>query len=281
MTTRSRPDLSGQRPLHEAPMHAPGADLAHLASALHARLEAAASPVTRAFWEAYMKGALPFRGVPMAGVRRAVQAWWRVDGPSELPEAAQKALALHLFEGAHGEDKLAGILALQGPLLDRLGLADLGPLAGLFDRGLVADWSTCDWLCLKVLHPMIARHLPDRGLADAVAAWRDAPNLWRRRAANVAFVTLAKRGDTHFPGFTRLMFDTCAVTVRWDARFAQTGVGWLLRELATSDQAGVLSFVNAHLPLMSREGLRYTLERMPKPLRADVLARHAASRRRP
>ncbi len=255
-------------------MNPPPPDLAPLTAALHARLDAAASPQSRAFWEAYMKGALPFRGVPMAGVRAAVVAWWRADGPAGLPEAAQKALALQLFEGAHGEDKLAGILALQGPLFDRLGAADLAAFAALFDRGLVADWSTCDWLCLKVLGPLVARQLPDRGLADALAAWREAPTLWRRRAANVAFVNLAKGGDAHFPGFTQLMFATCAVTVRCEARFAQTGVGWLLREVARADRDGVLAFVDAHLGCMSREGVRYALEHQPKALQTEVIARH-------
>ena len=104
---------------------------------------------------------------------------------------------------------------LQKILLSELTLRDVERLASLFERALINDWNTCDWFCVKVLGDLIARDLPERRLADAIARWRDAKHLWQRRAANVAsFVKLAKRSDGNFPGFTRLMLEACAVTVR-------------------------------------------------------------------
>jgi 3-methyladenine DNA glycosylase AlkD len=126
----------------------------------------------------------------------------------------------------------------------------------------------------------VERDLPAREVADAIAGWRDARALWQRRAANVAFVGAARRGDQNFPGFTRLMLDTCAVTVRSEERFAQTGVGWLLRELATAERAAVLAFTEEHLGLLSREAVRSVVERMPKEEQARVLERHPRGRRR-
>ena len=76
------------------------------------------------FWEKYLKGAIPFRGVPMGEIRKAVHRWWRADGIAHLPVAEQKALALRLFEGRCGEDKLAGTLVLQELLLPALDLGD-------------------------------------------------------------------------------------------------------------------------------------------------------------
>jgi 3-methyladenine DNA glycosylase AlkD len=211
----------------------------------------------------------------MASIRTAVHAWWSVDGPASLAAPARKALALTLLEGRFCEDKLAGTLALQELLLDELTLRDVHRLGSLFDRGLIADWNTCDWLCVKVLGNLVARDLPARDLADAIASWRDATSLWQRRAANVAFVNLAKRGEQNFPGFTGLMLETCAVTVRCPERFAQTGVGWLLRELAAADRDAVLAFTEENLGVMSREGVRYVVERMPRSVQARVIARHA------
>jgi 3-methyladenine DNA glycosylase AlkD len=130
---------------------------------------------------------------------------------------------------------------------------------------------------VKVLGPLVQRDLPERATADAIAAWRDAGTVWQRRAANVAFVNLARRGEANFPGFTALMRETCAVTVRSEARFAQTGVGWLLRELAESDRAAVLAFTRDHLGLMSREAVRYVTERMPEEVRRPVLDAHKAA----
>jgi 3-methyladenine DNA glycosylase AlkD len=245
-----------------------------LVQRLGARLDDAATAKSRAFWERYLKGAVPFRGVPMAALRKAVHAWWGTDGPSSLGTAAQKALALSLFEGRFCEDKLAGTLVLQEILLEELGLGDVDDLGALFGRGLISDWNTCDWFCVKVLGNLVARDLPTRSLADAITAWREAPSVWQRRAANVAFVNLAERGDDNFPGFTRLMLETCAVTVRCPERFAQTGVGWLLRELAAADREAVLAFTSDNLGAMSREGVRYVVERMPKTVQARVIARH-------
>jgi 3-methyladenine DNA glycosylase AlkD len=251
---------------------------ASIVTLLQRRLDAAAKDRSRTFWEGYLKGAVPFRGVPMGAIRRAVHAWWKADGPAALSTPAQKDLALSLFIGRYCEDKLAGTLALQELLLDALTLSDVTRLGHLFDRGLIADWNTCDWFCVKVLGRLVARDLPDRAIADRIASWRTAPTLWKRRAANVAFVTLAKRGDANFPGFARLMVETCEVTVRSPERFAQTGVGWLLRELATADPGAVLAFVDEHVGSMSREGVRYVVERMPVRVSKQVLSRQKRPR---
>ena len=251
-----------------------------LIRSLAARLDAAATARSRCFWESYLKHAVAFRGVPMGEIRKAVHAWWKEEQLAQLPSADQKRLALALFEGDFGEDKLAGTLVLQELLLTHLGRGDLAAFGELFERGLIADWSTCDWFCVKVLGRMLSRDLPTRAMADELASWREAKGLWRRRASNVAFVDLARRGDGNFVGFTALMLETCAVTVRSPERFAQTGVGWLLRELAETERAAVLDFARAHAREMSREGVRYVVERMPAPVKQRVLREHATAAKR-
>ncbi len=251
-----------------------------LIEALGTRLEALANERSRTFWEGYLKRAVPFRGVPMASVRRAIHAWWHADGPSALAVPARKALALRLFDGMYGEDKLAGTLVLQELLLDQLTRGDVNAFGLLFERGAIADWNTCDWFCVKVLGNLIARELPSREISDEIAGWRTSRTLWQRRAANVAFVHLAKRGEANFEGFTQLMLETCAVTVRSEERFAQTGVGWLLRELAEADRAAVLAFAEGHLQMISREAVRYIVERMPKNVQSNMVERHKVAQGR-
>jgi 3-methyladenine DNA glycosylase AlkD len=249
-----------------------------LVKALHQRLDALATDKSRDFWERYMKGVIPFRGVPMAAIRKAVHAWWNDDGPAALMVPDRKALALVLFEGSFGEDKLAGTLALHELLLHDLTPHDLSSLAALFDRELIADWNSCDWFCVKVLGNLVARDLPARSTAHEIASWCHAQTLWQRRAANVAFVNLAKQGEANFDGFTSLMLDTCSRNLRCDERFAQTGVGWLLRELAETETTRVLAFTEAHLSAMSREAVRSVTERMPKNVQAQLLQAHHRAR---
>ena len=64
-----------------------------------------------------------------------------------------------------------------------------------------------------------------------------------------------------------------------DERFVQLGLGWVLRELYLADRDLVLSFLAAHYGELSREGLRYAIEKMPAELQMRLLAEHAAAKR--
>ena len=239
------------------------------------RLEARATLKTKNWWEKYLKQAIPFRGVKMGDIRSALHDWLAADRIGErLTAEEQVTLALSLLRQEYADDKLAGILYLQEELLPAGALdwpRDLPRFAALFQDGYIFDWNTCDWFCVKVLGPLVERY--GEPCARGLAEWRQADNLWQRRAAGVAFVNLAKHGDRNFPGFVDLLLDICAVTVQSPERFAQTGTGWVLRELSLADQARVLNFVEEYYDCFSREGLRYALEKMP----AEVKARQRHS----
>ena len=226
---------------------------------LQQRLQAHAQPQTKAWWEAYLKQVLPFRGVKMALIRKSVHTWHQerlVTADNQL----EHALALLYQE--HAEDKLAGILVLQEILLETLQWQhDLAKLAAAFAEGAIQDWNTCDWLCVKVLGPLA--QLRGEPCARAIAAWHQADTLWQRRAAGVAFVNLAPHGDANFVGFTDMLLTVCASNVRDPERFAQTGTGWVLRALWLAEPARVEAFIRAHLLFFSSEGLRYATEKMP------------------
>ncbi len=121
----------------------------------------------------------------------------------------------------------------------------------MFDDGHLADWSSVDWLAVKVL----AGWLEDEGtaLSPALEAWTTAPVLWRRRAAAVAFVPLAPRGDAAFPGLTDTLLRICAVNAQDPARFSQTSVGWSLRELSRAAPDRVRAFLHTWEGRLSAE----------------------------
>lgn len=223
-------------------------------------------PGKRAWWEKYLKGTARFRGTPMPDVRRAVHAWYRDERLSSGSPEVQFDLAVALLSEPLTEDRLAGTLLLQEILLP----AELFPwmdalprFAAVFDAGHLSDWNSCDWFCVKVLGPMVERW--GRPCAEAVVAWKDAPGLWRRRASGVAFVNLASRGDDNFPGFVELVLESCEATVLDDARFAQTGTGWVLRELSVADPVRVSEFIRVHRHRMSREALQSASRKLPRP----------------
>ena len=112
---------------------------------------------------------------------------------------------------------------------------------------------------------------------------RSAENLWQRRAAVVAFVNLARRGDTNFPGFIDMVLITCAALVRAPERCAQTGAGWGLRELAHAAPGRVVEFVDAHLAQFSPEALQSAIQKLPDDVKDRLTRshtdRHGSARR--
>ncbi len=231
-----------------------------MASVIAKRLAAEADPKTRTWWDRYLKGAVPFRGVPMATIRQVVHDVWDAEGLEALPLAERIDAALKQFEQRHAEDKLAGVLMLSERLIPELSTEHVALLARPFN-GHIEDWGTCDWYCVKVLGRFV--EASDRqNRARLIAEWRHAKPLWQRRAAAVSFVNLAPQGDQFFRGFTSLLLTVCATNVKDPARFSQTSVGWLLRELSKAEPERVRTFVDKHGPQMSKEALKAATARL-------------------
>jgi 3-methyladenine DNA glycosylase AlkD len=246
---------------------------------LRLRLNARATAATREWWDKYLRGAATFRGVKMGDVRTAVHAWFKEERLGEhLSVGQQKDLALMLFEEDYTEDKLAGVLFLQEILLPAGALdcySDLPRFARLFDQGYIRDWNVCDWFCVKVLGPLVEEQ--GEACARAISEWREAESVWQRRASVVAFANLASKGDRNFPGFTEMVLDNCSHLLGSQERFAQTGVGWVLRELSRSDEDRVIGFVEENLERFSREGLKNATKHLPPEVAERLLKAHLPS----
>jgi 3-methyladenine DNA glycosylase AlkD len=242
-------------------------------------LNAQATASTREWWTRYLRGTASFRGVKMGDVRKAVHAWFEEEQLGEyLTVGQQKDLALMLLEEGYTEDKLAGALFLQEILLPVGALdwrSDLPRFARLFDQGYIRDWSICDWFCVKVLGPLVEQQ--GASCARAISEWREADSVWQRRASVVAFANLASKGDQYFPGFTEMVLDNCSYILGSQERFAQTGVGWVLRELSRSDQGRVVGFVEANLDRFSREALKNATKYLPPEVKERLLQAHLPS----
>lgn len=225
-----------------------------LISRLQARLDQAASAKTKEWWERYMRQVVSFRGVGIPEIRRQLAHWRDESGIAAWANREQLGIALQLFDSPLAEDKLAGILFLQQYLYDQFAWEPLlGAYERLYAEGLIFDWNTCDWFCVRVLGPTIAQNgLP---CARAIAGWRHSLDLWQARSSVVAFVPIAD--DTrYYP----CILDSCRVLIRREERFAKTAVGWILREISRHDQDGVKAFVETHLRGFSLESLRNALK---------------------
>lgn len=235
---------------------------------LNLLLDTRASVDCRTWWERYLKGVITFKGVRMSDIRAALYLWIedeQIEARCSLAE--QKALALELIGQDVAELKLAGILYLQEVLLPRGTLdcrRDIHRFADLFEAGHIADWNTCDWFCVKVLGPLVQQQ--GEPCARAIATWSKSETLWQRRASGVAFVNLARNGEENFAGFTVMLLDVCADTVQSNERFAQTGTGWVLRELSGTEPGRVMEFIEQYAEDFTADGWRYLFSKLPEPL---------------
>lgn len=221
-----------------------------LSAALRRQVDARAS----AWWQNYVKDSAPFLGVPMPTIRATVLHWHATRVAGVLPAARQVDLAFRLFAGAYTEDKLAGTLLLAEVLLPAGAVRparDLARCAALFDDGKLYDWNACDWFCTKFLGLLI-HHEKTLGhdCGGAIAAWRDADNLWRARAALVPFVKVASE-----PAYRGAIAASCHVLIARPERFAKTAVGWVLREVSRHDAKFVRDVLKVHLRYFSTEAL--------------------------
>jgi 3-methyladenine DNA glycosylase AlkD len=92
----------------------------------------------------------------------------------------------------------------------------------------VQDWASCDSLCGDLIGPLIRDH---PHLVPRLVPWTRARHRWRRRAAVVSLIPLARTG-ARLPeifGMARRLLGDADVMV-------QKGVGWLLKE-ATRQRA--------------------------------------------
>lgn len=226
---------------------------------LGAAIENRSSEEKRAWWERYMKGAIRFRGTGLPIVREELETWHERHGLDRASLDVQLEIVNRLFETPIGEEKLAAILYLQRHLIDKLEPDRLlDHIEGVLDRELVYDWSTCDWLCMRVLGPAIRLH--GSPAATRIASWRDADYLWKARAALVPFVKVIERAE-----YRRLVLRTSKVLIRRNERFAKTAVGWVMRELSRHDREAVRSFIESNRPHFTRESLRNAMKYFADP----------------
>jgi 3-methyladenine DNA glycosylase AlkD len=236
--------------------------------AIRDSLEAVADPKVKASYEGYFKGALTFLGVRSPGVREI----FRERFPIIVTEPVDRLLteAFGLLRSRFAEEKQVAILVL-AKIARQLPDDFLARLEPVYDEA-VGDWATCDGLCGRVLRPLLERSARER---SRIVGWSRSRHQWRQRAAAVAFVNEARHGK-----HTREILTVCDRIVRNPERFVQLGAGWVLRELFLADRDESLGFIRSHYAFMSREGLRYAVEKMPTALQRTLLAEHIEARKR-
>jgi 3-methyladenine DNA glycosylase AlkD len=115
-------------------------------------------------------------------------------------------------------------------------------------------WAYVDWICLKVLSPMLLR---EPTLRRHLPRWARDDDFWIRRSALLTVLPGVKHGAVPFSAFAVL-----AVPMLGEKEFfIRKAIGWVLREASKKNPAPVAAFLRAHRAdvsgLTMREGAKY------------------------
>ena len=131
----------------------------------------------------------------------------------------------------------------------------------------ITNWAHCDTLCPGPIGYMIFRH-PE--LFPRVLHWTNSKNRWKRRAAAVSFVNIARKSD--------YATEVTAVAERLlndNDDLVQKGTGWTLREAAKSNKRAIIAFLRKHKAVMPRTMLRYAIERFNNREKRELMEKAA------
>lgn len=123
------------------------------------------------------------------------------------------------------------------------------------------NWDLIDLTAPKIIGQHLVNNQNNRLLKELSRN----NNMWARRAAMVANLTLIKSGDYQ----TALQMAPQYLKEQHDLLHKATG--WVLREVGKRNQAALLNFLDHWAGRMPRVMLRYSLEKLPEPLRQKYL----------
>jgi 3-methyladenine DNA glycosylase AlkD len=223
--------------------------MTEFAAAARAALAAHADPAAAAAMQAYMKSAMPFRGVAKPARERLLRAL--VDH-HPLPDAgALLAEARDLWDGARYREERYLALALVGHRRHR-GWAEACWVTDLFQGWIVEGgwWDFTDEIASRHVGPLVLIHR----MQPLMRAWSVHPDRWLRRTSVIC--QLGAKADTDLA----LLTEAIEANLDDPDFFLRKGIGWALRQHARIDPAWVLRFVDAHprlSPLSRREALKH------------------------
>ncbi|OGU03231.1 MAG: hypothetical protein A2085_04925 [Gemmatimonadetes bacterium GWC2_71_10] len=226
-------------------------------------LRALGDPRRAAGAKAYFKQfeTVAFIGVAVPDVRRfARDLYGRVRGAWTVEEAI--AFADRCARQRETELKWVGFFVV-GRYRRSLPRTLLPTVKGWLADGCCDNWALVDALAPEIITPLLARF---PGITKELLAWTRSRNLWIRRAALVALVPPARKGERLDEAYDAVM------AVAGDREdLIHKAAGWLLREAGKTDGQRLERFLLEHGPKLPRTTVRYAIERFPRGRRLLLL----------
>jgi 3-methyladenine DNA glycosylase AlkD len=210
--------------------------------------------------KAYLKSDLDFHGVTSPDLYRIVRVFDETH--PDLGKAQVLSLVRALWKTNNHELRSAGMALLQRHQRELTG-ANMPLLEKLLRAS--GSWAYVDWLCTKVVAPLVERE-PAR--KRVLARWARDPDFWIRRYAMLSLLPALRRGEGDFA-----LFEEMAVPMLDETEFfIRKAIGWILRDISHRRPAVTAAFVRRHAARLSDVTWREAAKYIPAADRAAVEA---------
>src|SRR5680860_171678 len=227
-----------------------------LVDAVCRELEAAGDPDRAKGQQAYMKSAMPFRGITSPHLKATLRPLL-ADPAYRLGERDEwEATIRGLWDGAHFREERYAALAISGHRLYRVWAQDRSSMPlylYLIETG--AWWDFVDEIAARRVGPVLRAH-PETEAAR-MRSWATADNMWVRRAAILS--QLSSKDETD----RQLLLDCITPNLADREFFIRKAIGWSLRQYAHSGPSAAdwvrrsVDQIDTRLsPLSRREALK-------------------------
>lgn len=212
----------------------------------------------KAIWlENYVKHGVKSRGVGIPSIKIIIKDFVKENDLNELPQSKKIELLNLLMKQDFSEDQLAAILLLQFHWYTIENATQLSMISEWLNKQWISDWNICDWLCVRIISPMVDNDPQDTILT--LKTWNSDPYLWKARASLVPFAqckTIAEHKN--------VIEDFSSNLIVRSERFCKTSVGWVLREYSKIDKKFVQSFLENNKEFLTQEVFRNATKYFPK-----------------
>ncbi|PKP37358.1 MAG: hypothetical protein CVT98_06170 [Bacteroidetes bacterium HGW-Bacteroidetes-15] len=207
--------------------------------------------------EKFVKHGVKSRGVGIPTIKIIIKDFVKDNDLNGLPQSKKIELLNGLMKQEFSEDKLAAILLMQLHWNSIENDVQLDMISEWFNNQWISDWNICDWLCVRIISPMIDND--PQNTIDTLNGWNTDPYLWKARSSIVPFAQ-CKTIESH----RTIINDFSSNLIIRPERFCKTAVGWVLREYSKIDKKFVQSFLEKNKKYITQEVFRNATKYFPK-----------------
>jgi 3-methyladenine DNA glycosylase AlkD len=197
----------------------------------------------------YVKHEIKSFGVGIPEIREIIKQIENDQQLNNLPTNVQIEFLNDLMENKYTEPKLGAILYIQLFWKKTNGVELLRLSTNWFDKNWITDWNVCDWLCVRLLTPLLDKE-PEITVS-VLKEWNKSMNLWKARASLVPFAQ-----SKNIEKYSKTILQFSEKLIKREERFCKTSVGWVLREYSKKDNKFVIDFLEQNKEWTTKEVIK-------------------------